>query len=130
MQILNCLQTFGLGTSILLVLLPSCIAGLSLATSGAKSEKKAKEAPSFAPLSSLCQSTGTAAASLLGNKELPVAATLSKVARAEIPRDGGMMPRPVRLMRAAAVGSAAMPAIKLDTLYNMSDQEYVGIIQT
>ena len=41
---------------------------------------------------------------------LPEATTLSMEARAEIPSDGGMMPKPVRLMRAAAVGSAAMPA--------------------
>lgn len=84
-----------------------------MATAGAKSEKKAKEALSLAPPSSFCQSTGTAAASLLEKKELPEATTLSMAARAEIPRDGGMMPNPVRLMRAAAVGSAAMPATNL-----------------
>ena len=78
-------------------------------TAGAKSEKKDGDAVFCAPPSRRCQSMGTAETILPERKRLPDATSLNMESKAEIPKTGGMIPKPVRLILAAATGSAAMP---------------------
>ena len=76
--------------------------------SGAKSSKK--NGTEAALPKSRSQSTGTAAAIRADAVGLVVRAAARKLDIAERPSGGGMIPRPVRLILAAATGSAAMPA--------------------
>jgi len=56
---------------------------------------------------------GTAEATGVESKGLAVATAERIDAMAEIPSAGGIIPRPVRLILAAATGSAAMPTRKV-----------------